>query len=258
MSRSAQRVTVAVLSLLVTSAAAAPLAAQRRQAEPVPPASMKVRITDPSGSGIAGVNVQVAGIAGIDTDSTGGALLQGITPGRQLVRVARMGFQTETLLIDFEPGAAVEMDAVLRPGITALQHAPLMVDARAMSGLLMRGFEHRKRTGIGTFLERDEIARWDHLQDLVIVFRRLRGFNVRLSGGAEFEVASSYAAGCQPQMVLDGAPSSMQVVSALAPHHVEAIEAYTSQSTTPPQFLRTATSGSCGTIVVWTRTGRRR
>lgn len=257
MPRSVRTLPVGLL-LAAFAAAAEPAAAQRRQAEPAAPASMMVRVTDPSGRPIEGVSIEVAGVAGISTGDDGRAVLAGITPGRQLVRVSRYGFRTETLLVDFEPGAGVEMDAVLQRGVTALQHAPILVDARGPSALLMRGFEHRKRTGIGTFMEREEISRWDHLQDLVPVFRRLRGFSVRLRDGAEYEVITARGGGCTPQLVLDGSPSSIQVVSSLSPQHVQAIEAYSSQSTTPPQFLRTATSGTCGTIVVWTRTGRRR
>ncbi|HEV2131556.1 MAG TPA: Plug domain-containing protein [Longimicrobiaceae bacterium] len=121
-----------------------------------------------------------------------------------------------------------------------------------------RGFYDRQRKASGTFITRDAIEKRP-ASDLIEIFRGVRGFNLQPSrrGPGYFLVSNRDTRGCLPLVFLDGVElkrlpgDRTDVIYAVSPEHVEAIDAYPSRMAVPPQFQRPDVS--CGAVLIWTR-----
>ncbi|HEX2190380.1 MAG TPA: hypothetical protein VHG51_15840 [Longimicrobiaceae bacterium] len=60
------------------------------------------------------------------------------------------------------------------------------------------------------------------------------------------------AADCVPAVFVDGLPADMELLGALSPAEVEAVEGYSGSATAPGEY---AGASVCGVILVWTRRG---
>jgi hypothetical protein len=58
---------------------------------------------------------------------------------------------------------------------------------------------------------------------------------------------------CSPDYYMDGTPANFSTHGNMSPLGIIGIEVYRTLTETPLEFLRT--SNTCGTIVIWTRSG---
>jgi TonB-dependent starch-binding outer membrane protein SusC len=215
-------------------------------------ASLEIAVlTEMEGLPVAGAQVLVEGVdAGRATDRRGLLLLRGLPAGTWLVEVRFIGYLPWQRHIALEAGVAEGLLVHLEADPVAL--APLEVHAR--STLLSRGFYDRKRSGVGTFLTRDDL---DHIRPRVLsdVLRRVGGIHVgsdsRGMPPARIRGQQTMAGGCPIQYFVDGVLTYALNIDEVRPGDVEGIEIYRGAASIPIMFRRG--SASCGVIVLWTR-----
>jgi hypothetical protein len=237
-----------VSSLLVAGSAAAQGA----------PARLQVRARDAGGMPVSGAEIRVSGVERVArTDSTGGAVVEGIPVGSQWVDIFREGFGPERVAIDFTPAANVEMDVDLTP--IPVRLSELIVTARNQSRTLRNvGFYERQRKGLGSFVDAERLEELKHQPDLYLALQHLRGFVVSHNPASHNLVirstrgAVSLQRGCVPDVLVDGFAMDMGYLSSLMPAQIEGIEAYAGPGTTPAKLVSGRMNGAvCGTIAIW-------
>lgn len=233
-------------------------------------ATLVARVVDDEARPLEGAGVWVDGRSAV-TDANGVARLESIQPGIHFVRVRADGYQAESVTLEFVAGGQVDIEAQLAAFANVIALPPISVAAeRQVPHLRRAGYYTRKQSGFGTFLEREDSPRWDHLPDVTYLLRGVRGLTVVWEGSG-YVVRSSRgtigigqrstgygARGCIPQIVVDGMPWPATDLSMVLASDVEAVEVYTGPATTPPQFAFGASGTSCGTVVIWRRRGGRR
>jgi hypothetical protein len=124
----------------------------------------------------------------------------------------------------------------------------------------LTGFMDRKSHGFGHFITQKEIEQ-ENAASTCELLRRVPEVDVRVVGGtgctANIRGSSSGGSSqgvhlCEPKVYRDNMPFSgtlSELSQSMSPHDIMGVEVY-STATEPPQF-----QGSCGVIVVWTRSG---
>ena len=117
----------------------------------------------------------------------------------------------------------------------------------------LAGFERRRKTGRGFYLDEDQIRRSTaaNLQDLT---HGMRGIDLQCGGGPGGCRIHMLRApmGCDPEYVIDD-----QVDNTFGPRtpirDIVALEVYTGPADAPGEFA--GRNAGCGVIVIWTRSG---
>lgn len=135
------------------------------------------------------------------------------------------------------PLRAVAMDTVI-------------VEGRPVPSRLA-GFYQRKAGGLGAFVEREEIERWNPSQP-TDVLRRMNTVNL-VPTDLGYRVVSRRDQRCAPAVFLDGiymgTGAEFDFDAVLTTEQIEGVETYSGAGQIPPEFNR----GDCGAVVVWTR-----
>jgi hypothetical protein len=236
-----------------------------------------------TGEPIAGVQVSVVGLPHTAlSDATGIVRLAEIRPGSRAVRLERIGYATEQVVVDFAAGESAEGEVELNPQPVAL--AGVEARARGSAALRANGFYDRKRSGAGTFVDRDEVdARARVSVRVSTLLERLPGIKVIPKGTSGAMITSHRAsgAGCSyAQVFLNGQRISgdpviqpgrggrtsgrprfagVDVDALITLPGVEGVEWYPGVAGLPPEFNITGGEDGgpgCGTLVIWTRQGR--
>lgn len=242
-----QRLSGAVVTVMAALAWAGSLAPCGAQV-------VRGRVVDAStGEPVAAAEVRLAGTGGEAGHSlsglTGELGLFTIEVGRQglfELTVHRIGYDSTAVQRLLVSGDLTYLDIRLAPVAVAL--APLTVVARAEVPFLEdRGFYHRQRTGLGTFLTPEDIARRPALETSEL-FRRVAGLvitrgQVRLARGA------GLGRPCPLRVMLDGVRFNGDI-DTIPVQAIDAIEVYKGPATTPPQWRDTS---GCGALVIWTK-----
>jgi hypothetical protein len=190
------------------------------------------------------------GTRGIGTRVTGDSgdfLFRRVPAGLYRVSVTLLGYTDLRDTLRVEEGSGMEL--VLPLSASPIPLEPIVVSAERRRPDHLAGFERRRRTLGGTFMDRQEIEGRGAL-----VFTDL----LRTVPGARVVPVSYYGhgvlfrGGCAPSIVIDGLRLSptRDLDALLQPMDVEALEVYTG-SFIPAEFG----PNSCGAIVVWTRRG---
>jgi len=190
------------------------------------------------------------GTRGIGTRVTGESgefLFRQVRAGLYRVSVTLLGYTDlrDTLRV----GPESDMELILPLSVSPIPLEPIVVSAERRRPDHLAGFERRRRTLGGTFMDRQEIEGRGAL-----VFTDL----LRMVPGARVVPVSYYGhgvlfrGGCAPSIVIDGLRLSptRDLDALLRPMDVDALEIYTGASL-PAEFGPTP----CGAIVVWTRRG---
>jgi hypothetical protein len=158
----------------------------------------------------------------------------GYTPGSWVVELA----ERETLSIVIE----LEATPIVLGGVT--------VEAPRWQQRGMVGFAERRERARGVYLTEDDIKQADAAR-LSDVLRNVPG--VRLVcryTGCRVRMAR---AECQPDFFVDGLPANNSASLEMPLIGVIGVEIYRTITETPVDFLRG--NNTCGTIVIWTRSG---
>jgi hypothetical protein len=173
----------------------------------------------------------------VEGDEEGNFQFEEISPGSFLLRVERLGYETmttPTLVVEESFTVVVE----LRVAVDAIPLEPLVVRQRSRTRRLdplIQEFYERRETGIGHFIEREEIEerQASRLSDLLRGVPGVRNTRCRLS------------------IWLDGMLVRLALDEVASPHEVEGIEIYLHAGEIPARY--NATGSKCGVILIWTR-----
>lgn len=205
-----------------------------------------VRLLDGQGRSVA------SGMAG----SEGAFVL--VAPGAAdytvtVEHLAYAPFSLGPFALDDEEGS----ELLLRLTIRVIPLTPVSVEVDANVRKLERaGFYERRRLGIGTFLEREQIEA-GRARTAGELLRRVSGLRLIVQG--YFTDVQTRGGGCRPGIYIDGAlvsgprrtVTSFNLEDLPAPD-LEAVEVYPGAAGVPPQYNGAGMSG-CGLILFWTR-----
>jgi hypothetical protein len=219
---------------------------------------------------VADAEVRVAALGRTARTDSLGRFAVAVPAGKHPVEVRRLGYTPVEAEVEV-PGAGLEIEVQLFPDPQAVEG--VTAAARPVS-TRMRAFEDRRQNhqAGGRFIAREDLARQE-LRRLPDVLRRLPGVHIAngASNNAAF-LASNRSQGpramtgppqpCFAQIFVDGVQvygndgarrptSEPPNLNEWDVRNLEAIEYYSSPSSTPPEF-RSLTS-MCGTLVLWTR-----
>ena len=225
----------------------------------------------------------------VASDSAGRYRLERIPPGEHLVVTRAVGFRPDSTLALFDANETVVRDVMLRPAVASLEEVRVEGRAAPVGNLRLAAYERRKATGIGHFIDRS-IFEQDSVRRLSdILSARVPGLTVHRGGRSrawaatgrggtnakcalcrvdkaevldKLDMAAGAPLACYVDVYLDGAivystgagQRPLFNLNSITPHHIEAIEVYTSASQIPSQFVRTG--NDCGVMVIWTRNTR--
>jgi hypothetical protein len=206
------------------------------------------------GSPVRGVRVDVVGRHLMDvTDGHGRVRIRHVPPGTQLVRVQRIGYETQSLTLELEPGDTLRLDLTLSATAIVLDTVTATREGQTRA-LARMGFYERKRMGLGHFVTRAELDRMPN-EPTHSVFRRISGVDVVAVGSAWIVVStrgpiSPTGIGCAARLFVDGIPWRDDL-DQVAHEDIEGIEVYASPSEIPAQYG--GANSACGVVLIWTR-----
>ena len=194
------------------------------------------------------------------SDSTGAFRLTGLPAGTQTIEARRLGFLPGRVTVDLLPGEQS------RAEIELSDRAPLLGAVRVRgqpAGWDRTGFEERRRSGLGHFLDAEDIAKANAKQ-ITEVLRRVPALQMVPTGPSSYAIVFNRSRvtdfsgkGCPAKIFLDGNPITLDdgnLDHVISPNDVQAIEAYAGASEAPAQYG--GSTATCGVILLWTRNGR--
>ncbi len=250
--------------LLALAAAALRPASASAQAQPAPVTLTARIVDDATGKPIPGAHVQV-GALGAYADSAGVARVTGIPVGNLVVSFGMLGYGTERILVQFEPGANVETDVRLTPEAVPL--APVAAVAPGRDPVLARlGFYDRASKKIAVFISGERLEKIqrgsNRLTDALLgvpgikIASNAKGFGrygliiMSSRGSVSFNLK------CYPPVYIDGTLVNYienyanPDVNALVPlNDILGIEVYGDASLSPFEYDRSP----CGLVAIWTK-----
>ena len=137
------------------------------------------------------------------------------------------------------------------------------ITAERMSDFQLRGFEERRRSGVGRYLTPDDVAKKSPTVTSDI-FSTVPGLSVDRNPLGEnlVRMRGTFGDKCSPAVFIDGLLmadlSADAIDSWVNPDEVAGVEIYVAPGI-PAQFAAATTGGGrsrevCGSIVIWTRT----
>ena len=215
----------------------------------------------------------------VNTDSSGRFAIHGLSPGRHLVQVRRIGYAVRRDTITLFAGAEADRQFRLTSQAVMLDTVRTIAEGGRYISPALRGFEERRATGQGHFIAEDELRKNDN-RTVPNVLRRIPG--IMIGSGRTGEYAGSTRGGggspagvmgplpradsgdrtsprgCWVAVYLDGIPiytGPPQPAPDLARMQVRdfaAVEFYAGGATMPVQFSQMKAS-DCGVLLLWTR-----
>ena len=198
---------------------------------------------------LAGAAVTVVGTpVTVRTNITGQFTSTGFKPGTYVMQVRALGYAPASWVIELVERETLSV--IIELDVVPLDLPPLTVEA-PVEQRGMAGFALRRQRARGVYITEDDIKRADaaRLSDLlrnvpgVRVICRFSGCRVRMARAGE----------CQPDFFVDGLPANNSTNLEMPVIGVIGIEIYRTITETPVEFLRG--NNTCGTIVIWTRSG---
>lgn len=230
------------------------IAAQSGEAATVPgKATVRVTVRAAGGAALGGAQVRQGPTLAAESDLAGLAVLAAVPAGPTWVRVRRIGYRPDSLLV--EVPAAASLDTAIALERIAVELTAIAVIGRRDIQGPMAGFYRRQETGPGRFITYADIERRNP-HNLTDLLRSVPGFNVQPRGFRNsVRVRGAF---CNPLVWLDGQGLFAGEVDldSFDPRTFEGIELYSGGSTVPVEFQgNQRASSSCGTIVLWSRRG---
>jgi len=186
-----------------------------------------------------------------------------VPPGRHEVEFANLGYAIRRDTIEVASGKTSDVEVAL--SVDPVEVEPITVTVERREQVLeQRGFYERRRVSVGGhFIDREAIEDQAPVE-MVDIFRRIPGAEVRLADPANPMTRAIILRGgrgelraCYPSVYLDGllvhraseGPAMLNYI--VDPDKVAGVEIYQGGATMPVQYG--GTMGGCGAIVIWTR-----
>lgn len=216
---------------------------------PVPNALIRVHI--PRSAGDSGVPV----VLHLRTDSTGEFHFRNLARGSYLVSATYRDYVSPMHRVDLAETERVELEF----GVGELPPVlpEILVEGTSPPRIphLLRAFYERAELGLGQFLMREDLDRFDG-QSLANALRGIPGLRVACAGGTACRLTSLQAnpLRCDEVAVwLDGVKADPSLINRTPPTEVEGVEYFGGASTTPQEYRKRGPD--CGTLLIWTKRG---
>lgn len=188
-----------------------------------------------------------------ESDDAGQFTATRVNAGSLWLRVRRIGYRPESLLVTVVAGESIEPTIVMKQIAQSIA-AVRVVGRRDLSGP-MAGFYKRLQAGGGRFFTQADVVKrqparmTDLLRSVPGIRIESRGFDnkVRIRGNR-----------CSPLIWLDGIGlfAGEFDLDSVDPYTFEGIEVYSGPASVPVEFQgNQRVSSSCGTIILWSRRG---
>ena len=211
------------------------------------------RVLNKYGQPIAGARVELQNTgAATKTRANGEFTLDSLPAGTQTLEVRQLGFSPTEVAVELSSASPQNVTVKMADYVPVLSE--MRVTAQRERGLSDVGFADRKKTGMGYYMDADQIKMRQTTQ-FSDMLRTVPGIRVQPGGNGTNIITSSRdpTGGCVTFYV-DGAPWQQMTPGDLdtyvRPEEVAALEVYNG-STAPPQFQQAGQSG-CTTVVIWT------
>ena len=220
---------------------------------PLGSAVLTGRVTSTEGKPLEGAMVLLLGTQLSARSNADGAFrLIGLPAGTQSVEVREIGYSPKRFAVDLSPRRPSTLAAMLDERTTVLK----TMEITAKRGSEIAGFDQRKKSGLGYYMDRDQIEKSAAISTTDL-FRQVPGLTVAWDGqGYQIQVNRTTNAGmCPVAYYIDGSPFLSlgdDIDQIVRPEDIAAIEVYKSSAETPMQF-QGSDGGPCGTIVIWTK-----
>jgi len=223
------------------------------------------------------------------TDSLGRYRLSNVPPGAHLVVTRAVGYRPDSALTTFDGDETLISDVILLSPMTALPTVAVREVASPVSRGKMAAYEDRRAAGIGRFLDRELFAKDENRHVSEILASNVPGVSIYRGGGSkswaasgrnpssakcafcrvtkremldDMDIAAGAPLACYMDVYLDGAlvydatarKTPLFNLNSISASEIEAAEVYSSAAQVPAQYNKT--SGGCGVMLIWTRTGR--
>jgi len=221
-------------------------------------------VRNQNGTTIPGAAVVAVGTdSRVEADGAGGFALRDVAAGSRIVESRAIGYPPARVQVTIRPGGSHHLTIVLGDSAHVLE--PVTVEARYQPYLARVGFERRRNTAVGHFLDTTEIRRAGAVQ-FEEVFRMVPGVQLRPNGSSylvelqrgQGQITNRELANyCPPSYFIDGVYFPLPPVETpsvpVAPEEILAIEIYANLFSAPLQYQRL--NSGCGVILVWTKRG---
>jgi len=199
------------------------------------------------------VNARVV-VAGTErsayTDSGGTFHLSDIAAGTQTVEVRALGYVPETRELTLRANADPTLDVTLTSFKKVLD--TIHVVSTRLYNRDRTGFERRRKTGFGTYLDEAAIAQ-RRPYDAYSMLYAIPSLQIVSRGFERSVLMRSVTGMCAPNLFIDGMRMASDLLDQLDvlvhPDELAALEIYRSGSV-PAEFF---TFNGCGAIVIWTK-----
>lgn len=224
-----------------------------RKPAPLGSAVLTGHVTSTEGKPLEGAMVLLLGTQLSARSNADGAFrLTGLPAGTQSVEVREIGYSPKRFAVDLTPHRPSTLTAMLDERTQVLK----TMEITAKRGSEIAGFDQRKRSGLGYYMDRDQIEKSASISTTDL-FRQVPGLTVAWDGqGYQVQVNRTSNAGmCPVAYYIDGSPFLSlgdDIDQIVRPEDIAAIEVYKSSAETPMQF-QGSDGGPCGTIVIWTK-----
>ena len=206
---------------------------------------------------LAGAQVRFGNAADVaESDDAGQFTAARVNAGSLWLRVRRIGYRPESLLVTVVAGESIEPTVVMTQIAQSIA-AVRVIGRRDLVGP-MAGFYKRLQAGGGRFFTQADVVKrqpakmTDLLRSVPGIRIESRGFDnkVRIRGSR-----------CSPLIWLDGQGlfAGEFDLDSVDPYTFEGIEVYSGPASVPIEFQgNQRVSSSCGTIILWSRRGELR
>ena len=223
------------------------------------------------------------------SDSLGRYRLPKIPRGDHLVVTRAVGYRPDSAVTTFDGDETLISDVVLQSPMTALPTVAVREASNPVGRGKMSAYEARKSAGIGHFLDRELFAKAENRRVSEILASNTPGVSIHRGTGSkawaasgrssssakcafcrvtrremldDMDIAAGAPLACYMDVYLDGAlvydasarKTPLFDLNSIGASEIEAVELYSGASQVPAQFNKT--SGGCGVMLIWTRTGR--
>jgi hypothetical protein len=216
-----------------------------------------------NGRPLSGVMISVPAVRRFTvTDSTGAFELRGLPPGRQRVRIAYEGRQTEEYEFLLRAGKAKKLVVVL--DVEAVDLAPVVVEAQHRDWWRdLAGFYERRRRygGFAHFYTAEDLERWRPVTLSQLLARD--GIVTHCTASGCLPTRWTRGRLCPVAVSVDGSPFWELDYDGIAIADVQGVEVYRSASMAPAgwglgisptaDIGLASPTGGCGSVQIWTR-----
>ena len=254
-SSSNRRLRVALAAMVLALAPGTDLPAQ--VATPVLTGMVKGSVVTEGRMPLVGAQIRFGNAVDFaESDDAGQFTATRVNAGAMWLRVRRIGYRPESLLVTVVAGQSIEPTVVMKQIAQSIA-AVRVIGRRDITGP-MAGFYNRLQAGGGRFFTQADVVKrqpskmTDLLRSIPGIRIETRGFDnkVRIRGSR-----------CSPLIWLDGQGlfAGEFDLDAVDPYSFEGIEVYSGPASVPIEFQgNQRMSSSCGTIILWSRRGELR